>query len=237
MVITRYFESNGIPLVFCEKEHPQPIKRCILFYHGFKGAKEKNLRELNSLAEQGYFVVGVDAVGHGARIYPDFDARFAGDSSTSNSEFIKVVCESAAEVPYLIDTLNTMYTIKSFGIAGISMGGFITYAAILQERRLQAAVSILGSPHWEGDEEHSPERHLEKFSSVHLLSMNAGKDELVPSHFARDFQAALKDYYTDYEQRFAYVEYPNSDHFIDDEDWINCWGNTLRWFDEHLSPS
>ncbi len=237
MVNTRYFESNGIPLVICENEHPQPVKRCILFYHGFKGAKEKNLRELNSLAEQGFLVAGVDAVGHGARVYPDFDARFANDSSTNNCEFIRVVRESAAEVPYLIDTLNKMYTIKSFGIAGISMGGFITYAAILQERRLQAAVSILGSPHWEGDEAHSPESHLEKFSSIHLLSMNAGKDEMVPPHFARDFQAALKEYYTDYEQRFAYVEYSNSGHFIDDEDWIDCWGKTLRWFEEHLTLS
>lgn len=237
MINTRYLQTNGIPLVLCENEHPQAEKRCILFYHGFKGAKEKNLRELNSLAEQGYFVVGVDAVGHGARVYPDFEARFASDSSTNNSEFIKVVRESAAEVPYLIDTLKTMYAIKSFGIAGISMGGFITYAAILQDHRLQAAVSILGSPHWEGDEEHSPERHLEKFSSIHLLSMNARKDDLVPPHFARDFQAALRDYYTDYEQRFAYVEYPNSDHFIDDEDWVDCWAKTLSWFKEHFALS
>lgn len=237
MVNTRYFQSNGIPLVLCENENPQLSRRCILFYHGFKGAKEKNLRELNSLAERGYLAVGVDAVGHGARVYPNFEAHFVGDSSTSNSEFIKVVRESAAEVPYLIDTLKTMYAIKSFGIAGISMGGFITYAAILQERRLQAAVSILGSPHWEGDEEHSPEHHLEKFSTIHLLSMNAGKDDLVPPHFARDFQAVLKDYYTDYEQRFGYIEYPNSGHFMDDDDWIQCWGNTLRWFDEHLALS
>ncbi len=66
--------------------------------------------------------------------------------------------------------------------------------------------------------------------------MNAGKDDLVPPHFSRDFQVALKDYYTDYEQCFAYVEYPNSDHFIDDEDWIDYWGNTVKWFDEHLTP-
>ncbi|NMC45949.1 MAG: hypothetical protein GYA52_03870 [Chloroflexi bacterium] len=235
MIHTRYFESDGIPLVACEETHLQPAagKKCILFFHGFKGSKESNLRELNSLASHGYLAVGVDALGHGARRYADFDQRFTAGSSTGDREFIKIVRETAAEVPRILDHLSGEYDMDGFGVAGISMGGFITYAAIMLEPRLRTAVSILGSPHWSVDLPHSPDHHIEAFSSVHLLSMNAGKDELVPAHFARDFHIALGEYYADYERRFDYVEYPNSGHFMDDADWRLCWARALSWFAAH----
>ncbi len=239
MITTKYDEWNGIPLVVCEDTQLQSSigKECILFYHGFKGSKESNLRELNSLASHGYLAVGVDALGHGARRYVDFDQRFTTDGSTTDREFMKIISQTATEVPHLLDHLTGEHSIDNFGIAGISMGGFITYAAIVLDPRLRVAVSILGSPHWAADPPHSPDHHIEKFSSVHLLSMNAGKDDLVPSHFARDFHIALGDHFADYERRFDYVEYPNSGHFMDDADWRLCWARALNWFDAHSSTS
>jgi hypothetical protein len=71
-----------------------------------------------------------------------------------------------------------------FGVAGLSMGGFITYAAIMLEppatnRRfyfgpLRTGRLICPIP---------PTLTSKRFSSVHLLSMNAGKDELVAGSF------------------------------------------------------
>jgi hypothetical protein len=236
--ILRY-ELKNIPLlIYYDDGIPSTaIKTCILFYHGFKGSKESNQRELESLASHGYLAVGVDALGHGARRYADFEQRFSADSPSTDREFIHVVNRTATEVPFIVDHLTREYSIGRLGVAGISMGGFITYAAILHEPRIKTAVSILGSPHWVADPMHSPDHFIEKFSSVHLLSMNAGKDAWVPSHYARDFHIVLGEHFADYAKRFNFVEYPNSGHFMDDADWKLCWARALNWFEGHISTS
>src|SRR5689334_9779120 len=87
----------------------------VLVYHGLAASKEANIEELESLAAHGFVAVGVDAVGHGARSYDDFDARFDGSEQEVEEQFIAVVRESAAELPMLIDTLVKQSLAKDSG--------------------------------------------------------------------------------------------------------------------------
>ena len=72
---------------------------CILFFHGLGASKDVQRPDLESLAAQGYLVVGVDSVGHGERRYPDFDRRLAKINPDFTRESLTVVLETAKEVP------------------------------------------------------------------------------------------------------------------------------------------
>jgi hypothetical protein len=229
--------NNPILIVRDEEMDIHYVKGLILFFHGFKGAKESNLRELKNLASAGYIALGVDAIGHGDRRYKDFEQRFSPENPKAGKEFINVVKQTANEIPTLLDWVNDKYASVALkvGVAGISMGGYIAYATVLRDDRIKTVVSILGSPIWEYFSEQSPMNNLSAFSEVALLSMNAGRDELVPAKHARDFHIALGEKFEGYENRFEYIEYPRSGHFMEDEDWNKCWKRTLGWFDAHLA--
>lgn len=210
-------------------------KGCILFFHGLGASKDVQRSDLESLAARGYLVVGVDSVGHGERRYPDFDGRLSKANPDFTREFLTIVLETAKEVPFLVNELERGGLVRNgrVGIAGISQGGFITYTAVTLEPRLRVAVSIVGSPQWTLELPESPHLHLEAFNRIFLLSQNATKDELVPSHDARDFHRRLERFYPDYAERFVYTEYAESDHLLE-ADWDVLWTHTLAWFDQRL---
>ena len=209
-------------------------KGCVLFFHGLGASKDVQRPDLESLAAQGYLVIGVDSVGHGERRYPDFDERLSKTNPDFTLEFLNVVLETAREIPFLIHGLEQAGLVRNgrVGIAGISQGGFITYTAVTLEPRLKVAVSIVGSPEWPLEWPESPHLHLGAFNRVCLLSQNATKDELVPSHHARDFHRRCERLYPDHAARSAYAEYA-SDHLLE-ADWDVLWARTLAWFDRHL---
>ena len=208
---------------------------CVLFFHGLGMPKDAQLRDLESLARRGYLAVGVDNVGHGERRYADFEARFAEDNPDNARNFLQAVLLSAREVPLLVGALTRAGLVHEgrIGIAGISMGGYITYAAAALEPRLRAAVVIVGSPEWPLAWPESPHRHLEAFARVALLSQTAGCDTVVPGRYAKVFHERLEQFYSDYAARFAYTDYPASDHLLE-ADWETLWRRTLEWFDKHL---
>lgn len=224
-------QIKHIPTALVYKGHLQEAsqKGCIFFFHGLRASKDVQSKELESLAEHGFLVVGVDNVGHGERLYPDFETRFAPDNpSQFETEFVEAVWGTAQDVTILIDELTQAELIHpgKIGAAGISMGGFIIYSAITLEPRINVAATIVAAP--------PPQHQLDKFSAVYLLSQNAGLDENVPNHHTRDFHQQLQNYYPDYDNRFAYVEYPDSPHFMREEDWHTCWGQLIGWFETHL---
>lgn len=212
-------------------------KGCILFFHGLGASKDVQLNDLENLAKHGFMAVGVDNVGHGDRRHPDFDKRLSQDNSSYEEEFLRAVEATAHEVPELVEALMQAGYIEQerVGALGISMGGFITYAAVLHEPRLKAAVTLVASPKWRLDRLESPHDRLEGFSAIRLLSLTGGRDTTVPSTPTREFHERLKSFYPDYHERFAYTEYPESDHLLE-ADWPHCWAQTLEWFDTHLTP-
>lgn len=211
-------------------------KGCILCYHGLTASKDIWLHDLKDIARRGFLAVGVDSIGHGERRYTDFDKRLSQTNPQFGKEFLNIVSETAKEVPLLIDELTQASFIDAgkVGMLGVSMGGFITYSAIMHEPRLTAAATVVGSPQWWMlDLPESPHHHIKSFVSIKLISQTASKDEVVPSRYARAFHEKLKAAYHDYDERFACYEYPESNHLME-PDWEQCWKSAIDWFEKHL---
>lgn len=212
----------------------------VLVYHGLGASKEVQRKELDWLAGAGFLGIAVDAVGHGERRWPDFEERMRADSANA---FLEMVRRTVDEIPALVDHLSERFGPSAFGITGISMGGFITYAAPLVEPRLRAAVSILGSPDWNVGPgtspspallEQSPHRFPERYPPLALLALNAGRDVNVPAQHARSFVQRLQPLYAGSPERLAYHEYPDAEHFMPEAEWNDLWGRTVDWFRRFL---
>lgn len=228
----------GVPLLIVSRADPKTAaeRGCILVFHGLGASKDAQLKELEALARQGFLAVGVDNVGHGERRYPDFDRRLSQDNLEFSENFLRSVRETARELPQLLDELvrEGLAREDRIGALGISMGAFIVYTAVTLEPRLKAAVAIVGSPEWPLELPESPHRQPGRFDRVRLLSQTAGRDTVVPAHAARAFHERLKKRYSDADARFAYAEYPDSDHLLE-ADWDRLWARSLGWFQKHLA--
>ncbi len=229
---------EGVPLLlmFCGDINIAKAKGSILFFHGLGASKDIQIKELESLAQRGFLAIGIDNVGHGDRRYENFDELFSQQNPNLEKDFTDAVYSTAKELPKVIDGLlaKDLIVLDKIGVTGISMGGYVTYRAILEDKRVKAAVSILGSPRWKIEHPDSPHLHLDKFYPIALLSQNAGKDESVPPHNAREFHQQLISHYAVAPERIAYEEYPESGHFMHEDDWNCLWEKTLKWFERFL---
>ncbi|MCP4181633.1 MAG: hypothetical protein GY756_28035 [bacterium] len=208
-------------------------KSCILFYHGLGASKDIQLNELESLASNGFLVIGIDNVGHGDRRYSDYDEKFSENNPKRLQNIIDAVDATACEVGIIIDYLigNKIVKANNIGIVGISMGAFIAYKIPTLENRIKTISAILGSP------EHSfnnIDNYIKKYSATSLLSQNATHDNIVPPIETRELHQEFKNFYVDYRDRFKYVEYPNSGHFMEEKEWNKCWNLNLQWLTEKL---
>ena len=227
--------SAPASIVYNETPHVGISKGAILFYHGLKACKETNLKELKSLAEYGFLAVGIDNAGHGERHSPDLDDIVA-NRKAGEEGFLKLVRETVDEIPSVIDALveKGLASPDKIGVSGISMGGYIAYGSVLADKRIKASAPILGSPVWESTRNGSPHYHPDDFYPTALLVQNAGKDINVPARFSREFIEKLTPRYKESPQKLNYIEYPNSEHFMLEEDWNHLWSNVLNWFDRFL---
>lgn len=214
----------------------------ILFYHGFGASKETYVSVLQRLAEAGFLVVGIDGIGHGERRYADFDERFPAfephlvGNMQLEAAFLSAVRATAQEVPLIIDALieRGWAHPERIGISGHSFGGFVTYAAVVTDKRIQVAAPVSGSPEWKLPWPESPHLHLEKFFPTALLSQTASKDTRVLPDFARALHYRLASCYAQAPERLHYIEYPNSSHDLSEEDWEQAWNAAARWFEIFL---
>lgn len=225
---------GDVPIRLCDHE-TNPPRGTIVFYHGLGASIAAQTTELHSLARAGFRVVGVDAVGHGVRRWPDFDARFSPEHVQENLE--DVLRASVAELPRLLDVLieQGLADPDRLGLAGISMGGFIAYGAVIAEPRLRVVSSILGSPRWPGLPEVSPHAHPGGFFPTALLSQNAALDENVPAEETRAFHAQLEPHYMTAPDRLRYIEHAGCGHFMPADRWEVLWTQVVEWFLRHLS--
>jgi dienelactone hydrolase len=210
----------------------------VLFFHGLNGSKEVHERELILFAEHGLFAVGVDAIGHGERRYQDFAARFDLSNPRLEEEFLGVVQATAREVPTLLDALVTRYGADParLGIGGASLGGYITYTALVEERRLRAAVPLIASPEWNLPRPASPHQHLDRCFPVALFSQTAGQDEVVRSSDTRKFHERLEPFYTQAPERLRYREFPESAHMMRPQDWEEATRDAAAWLVRFMPP-
>jgi alpha-beta hydrolase superfamily lysophospholipase len=234
---------GGVPALVRSGGSPELAaeRGTVLYYHGFSGDKERCEPYLTALAEAGFLAVSLDAAGHGERRLADFDVifndeRWDADFEATETDFLKLIDDTAAEVPAVLDDLVARGWARPdrMGVCGRSLGGNISYAAVLADRRLRAAVSVVGSPEWTLPRAHSPHHHPERFFPVAILSQNAGHDEYVPAGPVRDFHARLEPWYAREPGRIAYVEYPDAGHFLTPELNADSCRRLVAWFERWL---
>jgi len=225
---------NDIPALLHYFESPEKAgeRGTILLFHGLGSTKERNAKELAGLACAGFLAVGIDNVGHGERRYPDYDQKFSSREGNFNQNFLSAIKETIDEVPIIFDFLieKGYSNADKLGVTGISMGGYITYGAVMRERRLKAAAPILGSPKWRVNHSESPWQHPDKFFPTALLTQNAGDDEHVSPRPAKEFFELLKPYYQEAPERLNHVEFPGVRHIMPEKEWNELWHNVIAWF-------
>lgn len=223
----------GIPALAVYADDPlrAAASGCVLVLHGLHSSKERNLKELESLAAEGFLAVAIDAPGHGARFDPTLESRLAADFDPA---FRAIVASHVQEIPGVLDEITRASGCTRFGLTGISMGGYAAFLIAGCDRRLTAVAPILGSPLFALDDPDSPHRNPERFFPVALLAQNAGLDESVPAGPTRAFMRELATRYEDAPSRIAYHEYPRSGHFMEPEDWDLLWARTVDWFRRHI---
>lgn len=234
----------GVPALLRYRGSPEQAAQhgTVLLYHGFGGAKERLSDYLAALAEAGFLAVGLDAVGHGERRYPDFGVRFDDTRWDTHFEevetrFLALLDETAAEVPSVIDGLLARGWARAdrIGIGGRSLGGCVCYAAVLADDRIRAAVSIVGSPEWTLPRPHSPHLHPDGFFPAAVLSLAAEFDEHCPPAPIRDFHAGLAARYASQPGRNSYLEYPAVGHFLTPELNADTRRRATAWFARWLA--
>jgi hypothetical protein len=174
---------------------------------------------LERFARAGLDAIGVDAVGHGSRRWPDLDVRVAAPRDEAKRTMIEIADATAAEVPGLVGSLRAD-GYDSVSIAGVSMGAYIVYRALLLEPSIGSAVALLGSP--EGLD-------FAAFAGIPLLSITAECDENVPPDAARSLHRFLGNTST------HYLELPGAGHLLDATSWERAIEATAAWIAAHTS--
>jgi dienelactone hydrolase len=207
----------------------------LLFVHGLGVDIGIQTPELHAIANAGYLAVGLDAVGHGARRWPDFDARFGTTDESKAHTMFGLVRDTAAEVPAIVDALiaEGLASPERVGMGGISMGGYVTYRARVVEPRLSLLLPILASPVWPVLDDDSPHRHADRFFPAALLSQTAADDEVVPAHEGAAFAAELEPFYAERPERLRHVEHAGERHMVSPDGWRRLWDEAMGWLATH----
>lgn len=226
---------GAVPALMARPSSARLPLPAVLWFHGFTAGKVTHRPELAALAEAGFLAVGIDAAGHGERRLPDFEARFSGTKDETDREFYALVAATVAEVPGILDDLcgAGLADAARIGVAGVSMGGMITYGAAVIDARILAAVALLASPEWPHPA--SPHREIDRFFPTALLSITAGRDETVPPGAARAFHAELEGRYRREPERLRYVEIEESFHLMTPEDWERSIRETIDWLSRFIA--
>ncbi|MBL8424585.1 MAG: alpha/beta fold hydrolase [Candidatus Accumulibacter phosphatis] len=219
----------GVPLLLVRPVAARGSLPTVLWFHGLAADKEVHLPELHRFAATGLLAVGVDAVGHGERRLADFEQQFARSPEDCLPLFKSLVAHTVAEVPALIDALiaGGLADGRRIAVAGVSMGGCIVYGAVPSDRRLCAAVALMGSP-----ERTQPGPHTladERFFPTALLSITAERDSIVPPAAAEALHERLAPRYASAPDRLCQQTIAGAPHFMSVEDWECAVAEACTW--------
>jgi dienelactone hydrolase len=219
-------ELAGIPVLIARPKGQRPAG-AVLWYHSWSNDKHKSRPQLTRLARAGLLAIGVDAVGHGGRPMPK--RVFRPETRVGReSFFFRVVAETAAEVPKVVDALLAEGLAERVALGGISMGGEMAYGAFAREPRLCAMATVLGNPCWPRPD--SPHLVLEQTAPPRpMLSLTARHDTVCPPRYTRQLHEKLAPHYRDVPEALAYHEYPKSAHRMRKVDKDDALGRITSW--------
>lgn len=142
MIVVERITIEDIPVLAVteEKRKNQPLP-VITYIHGFTSSKEFNLPFAYLMAGKGYRVLLPDCLFHGER-----NQGISNDELQLN--FWKIVKQNLLDLPVIKKELEQRNWIKEgrFGLAGTSMGGITTSAALTQFSWIRASAVLMGSP-------------------------------------------------------------------------------------------
>ncbi|MFA5658588.1 MAG: alpha/beta fold hydrolase [Oscillospiraceae bacterium] len=144
---------KSIPVICCYDDAVkyQPV---LIMTHGFSKSKEsfEEKGTILKFAQAGFYVIAMDNRLHGERAQGDEDNCFYNEKGELNLiKTRKAIKGTAEDISKIIDTLKDNEQVDNERIAalGISMGGFALYSAVVEDKRISAAVPIIASPYWD----------------------------------------------------------------------------------------
>ncbi|MHB8059585.1 MAG: alpha/beta hydrolase family protein [Gaiellaceae bacterium] len=227
---------------------PAPL---LLLSHWFSGSKESWLERLDELSGRRYFVVAMDNRLHGERAGAGFETLMPGGKlDLPNSR--RAIHETATDVSALIDHFSLDGAVDSdrIGITGISMGGFVSFAALVNDARIKVATPIIASPYW-GDvpadtpvdldaaaaadladfaRNNEPASRMETIPPRALLMQIGAEDVHYDCGSVELFYEELRPLYGDESERLGLIVQPGIGHECTPE----MWANTLAWLEKYL---
>jgi hypothetical protein len=241
---------DGIPILTARPRGagPHPL---VLLSHGFTGCKENWLEKLEELAGLGYCAVAIDNRLHGERSGAGF-ASLMPDGKLNLLALRKVMAATAGDVSVLIDhfSADRGLDVSRIAVAGVSMGGFVTYSALASDRRIKVAMPIIASPFWSdipGDTtvgmddaaqaelkrlaaSAEPAMRREAFPPRALLGQIGGADLHYNGARVERFYEELRPLYGDSAERARLIVYPGVAHEFTGE----MWTAALGWLETYL---
>ncbi|HOT29545.1 MAG TPA: alpha/beta fold hydrolase [Candidatus Ozemobacteraceae bacterium] len=235
--------TTTIPLLIARRavsESDCGISRVVIVAHGLGVDKEVQRPELERLARAGFIAVCPDAPHHGERRDGLLERLDASTGTERHERFIGMVSEAASELPLLIDHFR-----HSLGgrvaVAGISMGGFTTFASFLHDPRPDVAILFLASPDWRTPDQRlaglppkGPVCNPDRFFPVPLMAVTAGCDTVVPPDETVSFMETLRPLYAAAPGSLLHAGYPSSGHMMRENDWDDAWERAILFLNEHL---
>ncbi|SHM42675.1 prolyl oligopeptidase family serine peptidase [Gracilibacillus kekensis] len=133
---------NDIPLLHVvDQEKKDQSLPTLTYIHGFTSAKEHNLPLAFLMAEKGYRVLLPDMMLHGDREEEITDQE-------RELRFFEIVKQNLDDIESIYEELIAKQLLEGnrFGLAGTSMGGITTAAALTQFSWIKTAGILMGSP-------------------------------------------------------------------------------------------
>jgi uncharacterized protein len=245
---------GDIPVLICTQKNDVP-KPLVILSHGFTGNKGFWIPYLRTLGENGFFAVALDNRGHGAWSGASFhDQAFLGDRLRLDV-LRRLIKETADDIPLLIDHFLKLPGVAGdrIAMAGVSMGGFATFRAMIVDDRITVGAPIIASPYWDDlprdvrivedsassqalddlDCAYSPARFPEKFSPRPLLIQIGGLDGHYDGKRVMAFGQLLHaDYDTEDAETLRVIVHAGVGH----EFTPAMWNEALAWIRRFTSP-
>jgi Prolyl oligopeptidase family. len=210
--------------------------------------------QLEELANNGYCVAAIDNRYHGERNGPDYKQELLTEAGHFNLlKLRKAIKESADDINMVINKLIEMKSIDEQRIAviGVSMGGFITYRALISNTKIKVGIPIIASPYWDdipGElaEQINKDLQMDELSSYsnsfqpaekmdcfypRALLLQIGEDD---RHYnvskVKEFYHSLKEYYMEQPERLKLITYEKTGH----EFTTQMWQTSVEWLHQFL---
>ncbi|GAB4073944.1 prolyl oligopeptidase family serine peptidase [Barrientosiimonas marina] len=250
--VTQETIANVPSLVIVDHAKEYEALPTVTFFHGFTSAKEHNLPLAYLLAEEGFRIILPDSMHHGER-----------DQGISSMKiqlaFWDIVMQNVAELQAIKNELDEQNLVldNRFGIAGTSMGGITSAAALTQYPWIKTAGILMGTPKlltyaktlvdgyqkvdetaitddmtndlYAQLEAYDLSNQIDKLADRPVLFWHGEHDEVVPFNHSYAFYENAQSYYS-HPENIRFLSEANRGHKVSRYAILE----TVRWFKQHL---